>query len=194
VTPQCCPPYLLTAPSDSRLTAPTASRGRALRTAPTGLLLHPTRIFDVANAEAFVERTIQASGISYRADEREELLAEGLVILLELAERYRPLPARPGIDKQAGRFSGYAAMFLPRRLGDAWHRWHPEHRYITDPATGRRRWHYDPAAISLDGLYGGSDTSRGGDASHSGDAALAHARVLRDFVPTSHAVTVPLAT
>jgi hypothetical protein len=73
-------------------------------------------------------------------------------------------------------------MFLPRRLGDAWHRWHPEHRYITDPATGRRRWHYDPPTMSLDGLY----EARGGDAGESlGDAALAKARTLRDFVPTT---------
>lgn len=134
-----------------------------------------------------MQRTVDASGISYRPDEREELLAEGLVILLELAKRYKPLPARPGIDKQAGRFSGYASMFLPRRLGDAWHRWHPEHRYITDTATGRRRWHYDKPTMSLDGMY----ETRGGDHSQlseeHGDSLLKGARQLRDFVPNTTA-------
>lgn len=112
----------------------------------------PIRILDVENAEGFVQRCIDKSQIPYGPDEREELLAEGLTILCALAGKYKPLPMRPGIDKQAGRFSGYAAMFLPRRLGDFWHQSHPEHRYITDAATGKRGWHYGQAAISLDGL------------------------------------------
>jgi hypothetical protein len=73
-------------------------------------------------------------------------------------------------------------MFLPRRLGDAWHRWHPEHRYITNSETGRRCWQYDPPTMSLDGLY---HADRGGNDELAGDASLAHARVLRDFVPTT---------
>lgn len=164
---------------------PRKAEGEQPRTAPTGLLLHPTRVLDIANAEAFVQHTVDASRIPYNHDEREELLGEGLVILLELADRYRPLPARPGIDKQAGRFSGYAAMFLPRRLGDAWHRWHPEHRYITDPETGRRRWQYDPAAMSLDELAHVNPGHTG--ISEEREKVLSRARVLRDFVPTTHA-------
>jgi len=127
-----------------------------------GLIGEPVRILDVANAEAFVQRTIDASQIQYSASEREELLAEGLTILFELAGKYRPLPARPGIDAQPGRFSGYAAMFLPRRLGDAWHKWHPEHRYVTNPSTGKRGWHYEKPMVSLDGLADGN-TARGGE-------------------------------
>lgn len=126
-----------------------------------------------------MQRTIDASGINYSPDEREELLAEGLVILFELARRYKPLQPRHAGEK-AGRFSGYAAMFLPRRLGDAWHRWHPEHRYVTDPTTGRRRWHYDPPTMSLDGLRNSSNTY----ADHTLDRALSRARGVRDFVPT----------
>jgi hypothetical protein len=56
-------------------------------------------------------------------------------------------------------------MFLPRRLGDAWHKWHPEHRYVTDPETGKRGWSYTPAMLSLDGLTDSSSDpeQRGAD-------------------------------
>lgn len=128
-----------------------------------------------------MQRTVDAARIRYDHDEREELLAEGLVILLELAARYKPLPARPGIDTQAGRFSGYASMFLPRRLGDAWHRWHPEHRYVTDSSTGRRCWQYDAATLSLDELATPSNGHT--EISEEREGELARARVLREFVP-----------
>jgi hypothetical protein len=139
---------------------------------------------DVANVEAFVQKTIDRSGIVYSAAEREELLAEGLTILYELAERYKPMPARPGIDKQAGRFSGYAAMFLPRRLGDFWHKSHPNHRYVTDPETGKRGWVYGKPMLSLDG-----PTSRGSDNWGDVDRHLLHAKTIDAFC---HAATVHL--
>lgn len=153
-----------------------------------------------------MQGTIDSCGISYSPDEREELLAEGLVILLELAARYKPLPARPGIDDNAGRdrisgvrggrFSGYAAFYLPKRLGDAWHRWHPEHRYVTDPATGRRRWQYDQPTMSLDSLYEPRGQAPSALTDEYGDMKLANARLLNDFVPTTrraHAQPVPAA-
>jgi hypothetical protein len=117
-----------------------------------GLIGQQIRLGDVDNLEAFVQRTIDRSQIQYSPQEREELLAEGLAISYELAAKYKPLPMRPGIDTKPGRFSGYLAMFLPRRLGDAWHRNHPNHRYITDPDTGLRSWHYEAPMLSLDSL------------------------------------------
>lgn len=132
-----------------------------------------------------MQRTVDAAHIRYSREEREELLAEGLVILLELAARYKPLPIRPGIDSQAGRFSGYASMFLPRRLGDAWHRWHPEHRYVTDSSTGRRRWQYDDPTMSLDELCEVTGGHTG--LSEQRESELGRLRPLREFVPTSKA-------
>ena len=82
-------------------------------------------------------------------EERDELHREGLAILYQLARRYQP---RIGDATQDGRFSGYAAMFLPRKLGDAWHAMHPEHRHLTDKTTGERRWHYGDKAVSLEAV------------------------------------------
>jgi hypothetical protein len=142
-----------------------------------GLIGRHVAVLDIANGEAFVQRCIDKSAIPHGPDEREELLAEGLTILCELAAKYKPLPARPGIDKQAGRFSGYAAMFLPRRLGDAWHKSHPEHRYVTNPETGKRGWHYGPGMLSLDGLAGA--------AGESSESHLLNARALGAFCHTA---------
>lgn len=133
-----------------------------------GLIGAPIQILDIENAEAFVQRCIDASGIQYSTHEREELLAEGLTILCELARKYKPHMSG---HAQPGRFSGYAAMFLPRRLGDAWHKWHPEHRYVTDPVTGKRGWTYQSPAVSLDGLSGGEEPDR----------HLLNARAVREF-------------
>lgn len=147
----------------------------------------PIALHDIANCEAFVQRTIDRSQIRYSPQEREELLAEGLTILFELAGKYKPLQARPGIDKQPGRFSGYAAMFLPRRLGDAWHRWHPEHRYLTDPQTGERGWCYGQPMLSLDAV---TDPARAG----AGERALLHARGVNGFCHATVGVSGRAAT
>lgn len=111
------------------------------------MLARKVVLHDVADVEGFVCATIRRSGIQLPFDERQELIAEGICIMFELARRYQPKPPN-------GRFSGFAAQFLPRRLGDAWHSSHPEHRYITTP-TGKRAWRYEPAPISFDGLEGG---------------------------------------
>lgn len=107
-------------------------------------------LYDIDDVESFVCATIEKSGLRAHLSEseREDLIAEGLRILYDLAARFEP--HRPGYD-QAGRFSGFAAQFLPRRLGDAWHSWHPEHRRITDE-DGKRRWHYSSSPLSLDQL------------------------------------------
>lgn len=145
------------------------------------MLATPVILHDIASAEGFVRGTIakaERGGMALEHDEREELVSEGLTILYELAGTFDA--HRPGYET-SGRFSGYAAMFLPRRLGDAWHRSHPEHRYVTDHSTGRRVWHYDPPAVSLDAITD-ARTNRGGE-DRDGDHQLAKARGLRDFVP-----------
>lgn len=155
-----------------------------------GLIGEPIRIGDVANAEAFVQRELNKTGIQFGSDEREELLAEGLTILYELYEGYRPLTARPGVDGEGGRFSGYAAMFLARRLGDAWHKLHPEHRYITDPDTGTRGWRYEQPMLSLDGLTQSSNPRD----SYGGERHLLHARALNAFCHATRAGTICLSS
>lgn len=136
-------------------------------------------LYDVDDCVAFVAATIRRTGLSVGEAEHEELMLEGLAILCDLAARFTP--RREGYT-QDGWFSGYAARYLPRRLGDAWHRLHPEHRYVTDPDTGKRHWRYGKPAISLDALTdgGGSTDSYAPNAL---DRALSRARRLRDFTP-----------
>ena len=117
-------------------------------------------LYDIQNAEAFVRSTLDSSRIRFASEEREELVLEGLAVLCDLAGSFQP--HMPGYD-QPGRFSGYAARFLPRRLGEAWHRLHPEHVYRTR-ADGSREWEYLQPPISLDGAreragYNGSADS-----------------------------------
>ena len=112
-------------------------------------------------------------------DEREELVAEGLLILCELSARYdESLPK----DKQAGSFAGYANYLLPRRLLDAWHKHHPEHRYTTDPETGKRKWVYGQPPTSLDALL--ENDGEGG-----GDHHLFNANTANQFIGLSIATT-----
>ena len=92
------------------------------------LLGTQVRLHDVEDAEAFVRSTLHRSGIRFEHDEFEDLVCEGLALLWQLAASY---DARRGGHAQDGRFSGYAAMFLPKRLGDAWHRRHPEQIYAS---------------------------------------------------------------
>lgn len=162
------------------------------------LISKPIALFDVGNCEGVMQRAIDKSTIRYDAGEREELLAEGWALLFELAERYKPLPEPPcGYaawfamtlgDRQdyehrlraetktkRGCFSGHAAMFLPRRLGDAWHKSHPEHLYITDPDSGKRGWFYGQAMVSLNSIT----DSAGGEMA--GEAQLLHARPMTAF-------------
>jgi len=114
--------------------------------AASSLLAAPIGLHDIEDVERFVANSLHRSGLPFRRQEQEELISEGLCILYELAEKFEP--QREGYA-QAGRFSGYAAQFLPRRLGDAWHKRHPEHRRIAGD-DGKRRWVYTEAAFSLE--------------------------------------------
>lgn len=112
------------------------------------MLATTVAVHDIDDAEGFVAATIRRSGIQLSEDEREELLAEGIRILFELSQRFEP---RRGNHAQDGRFSGFAAQFLPRKLGDAWHRWNPDHRYVTGE-DGKRTWVYYPKPVSIEAL------------------------------------------
>jgi hypothetical protein len=121
------------------------------------LLATYVALHDVQDAEGFVAATIQRSGLTLTRCEHEELLAEGIAILCELAADFEP--HREGYA-QAGRFSGYAARYLPRRLGDAWHRGNPHHHRIAGE-NGKRSWHYEAPPVSLDQLL---EPANGGSA------------------------------
>jgi hypothetical protein len=110
----------------------------------------PVALHDVADIEAFVHATLNDSGIEFATSERDELVAEGLAIMCDLSGRFEP--HRAGYE-QAGRFSGFAAFYLPKKLAVAWHRLHPEHRYGTDE-DGKRCWQYFNTEVSIDGLRG----------------------------------------
>ncbi len=141
-----------------------------------GLIAQPIALADIANCEAFVQAALKKSGIRFGDEERDELLAEGLTILLELHRGYRPLTARPGIDERDGRFSGYAAWALPKRLGDFWHKSHSEHRYVTGP-DGKRGWIYGRPTLSLDALTSNGNAGDG----HGGERHLLHAQPINAF-------------
>jgi hypothetical protein len=104
------------------------------------------RILDIKDAEAFVVSTLLRSGIRFTPSEREELIAEGLAILCKLALDYEPM--RNGHTSE-GRFSGYASMYLPRKLTDAWHGLHPEH--VSMRANGERGWTYNQMPVPFAG-------------------------------------------
>ena len=102
------------------------------------------------DAEAFVQATLNASKRMYGPDEREDLVADGLRILIELHGAFEP--RREGYG-QRGRLPGYAAKYLRLKLEDAYHRQHPEHRLVTQP-DGKRRYAYGERAVSLEALVG----------------------------------------
>jgi hypothetical protein len=146
------------------------------------MLATPIKLHDIDDVQGFVANSLNRTGIYFaQADEREELIAEGVCILYELAEAYEP--RRAGYA-QAGRFSGFAAQFLPRRLGDAWHKRHPNHRRVAGE-DGKRRWIYQDAPVSLDAILSDSDA---GQESHRDRGRE------EDFRPLSHWAPVPVGT
>lgn len=113
------------------------------------MLSTPVALHDIRDVNMFVRNALDKAPVTLDAQEFEELVAEGLVILYELAEEYEP--HRAGYER-AGSFAGYASAFLSHRVADAWHRSHAEHRYITvtEDDTQRRAWQYLKATVSLD--------------------------------------------
>lgn len=106
-------------------------------------------LHDVADVEAFVRSTIQKGRLRLTTDEREELVAAGMTIMVRLAKIYEP--GRNGLDAAGSKFSGYAAKYLPGKLSDEWHRMQEHHRLVTVEG-GERRWQYDQKPASLDAI------------------------------------------
>lgn len=111
------------------------------------MLRKKVSIYDILDCEAFVIMCIKRSGAQVQPNEYEDMVAEGLCILISMSQRYEP--HRPGYA-QPGRFSGYAIKYLPRKMKEAWHRAHEEHLQRTQ-ADGRRRYEYHDRASSLNG-------------------------------------------
>lgn len=97
------------------------------------------------------------SRVRFPEHEREEMLAEGIALLYELAERYAPSrekkSAKPGHVCRGPRccqpsFAGYASFLLPKRMQSAWKALHPEHSTKKDP-DGKRHTIYGEAPVTL---------------------------------------------
>lgn len=146
----------------------------------TVVLAEVVALHDIEDIDAFVGATLERSAIEFSESDREELHAEGLAILFELAAKFEP--HRSGYDTP-GRFSGYAAQMLPRRLGDAWHK-RLGHVKVRD-AEGKRRWTATQQPVSLDGLIANST----GTSSHEHGSARTEARIR----PQAHWAPAPLA-
>jgi hypothetical protein len=103
-------------------------------------------LLDIRDPRGFVAATIQKSRVRLSSDEHEDLLCEGLAILCDLASRFEP--HRPGYNTP-GRFSGYAAKYLPLRLQDAYGKLKPT---VTrrDPDGQRVREYVTHLSISAD--------------------------------------------
>lgn len=95
-------------------------------------------LHNVADAEGFVAAAVRDLGLVLTFHDREDLEAQGLVIMLDLAAAYTPTHAGKRADWST--FSGYAASLLPKRLLSAWHK-QAGHRRTRD-AAGRRGWDY----------------------------------------------------
>jgi hypothetical protein len=113
---------------------------------------------------------MQFAGLRLTGDEHEELLAEGLLILCQMAEAYEP--GFGGRDPAGSRFSGYAMKYLPGKLRDAWRRRHPE--YCLSRRDGMSPWERRARCVSLEAF---SQPDPGHQHSH-GD----HARSLVELV------------
>lgn len=127
---------------------PTRCRPPARYTPPAvGLLNTPVQVRNITNAEAFVQACMNRAWViqPHNQDERDDILAEGLVILLELSARFEE--HRPGYE-QPGSFSLYASKYLPLRMADAWAKMRREHRYAKD-SEGRRIVEFGEAPLSI---------------------------------------------
>lgn len=129
-------------------------------------------VHDIEDAQSFVTQVIHRKFSKVSWDDRDELVAEGLVILFDLAKRYDP--AKEGGKKDhvckgakccVPSFAGYASFQLPLKLLDAWHAMHPEHVRMT-LEDGSRKYKYLEPAIGMehsDDTYFDYHPGTGGD-------------------------------
>lgn len=100
---------------------------------------------DVLDVEAFVIKAMRTSGITPGRDETEDIVMAGIVVLYDMANRYKPQMdgyARPG------RFSGWAAKYLPGRIRDAYFQMH-ENIVVRVDTEGHKRREFLPAPVRL---------------------------------------------
>ena len=114
------------------------------------MLTQTVSLHDIADAEAFVRANIRRSGVILTSDEREELIAEGLAILCDMATKF--IVRMPGYAKD-GSFAGYASRYLPKRMKEAYHSLHPEHVQRTDQ-DGKKYIEYKDAPWPLHTFLG----------------------------------------
>lgn len=107
--------------------------------------MHKVAVHDVNDAEAFVIHAMQTSGINPARDETEDVIAAGLLVLVEMGQRYKP--RMPGYTAD-GRFSGYAARWLPGRIRDAYYQMH-ENIIVRVDADGHKRREFLPTPLRL---------------------------------------------
>lgn len=113
------------------------------------MLSRKVSLKDVDDVEAFVITCVKRSGCNAPSDRWEELIAEGILLLYVMAENYQD--QMPGYEV-AGRFSGYAIKWLPRQIGQYWHKSQENHLYVKDPETKRRGWTYRQGPVSWEAL------------------------------------------
>lgn len=149
-----------------------------------GIAMTLTTVVSIGNvndAEAFVRHCMKKAKIVLTEHEREDLIAEGLAILVELHQRYEPARDPGGQTGQTKGFYGYALYLLPKKLGDAWHRSNPHHVLRTQP-DGTRKYEYLEQPKSMTELF--SSELMGSDGHSIGPPAGAekHWRTPGDFV------------
>lgn len=107
---------------------------------------------DIVDVEAFVIMCIKRSGAPVRPPEYEDLVAEGIVILYAMEQKY--IPKMDGYEKE-GRFSGYAVKWMPRKMKEAWRRSREDVQSTT--VDGKRRLRFYAHAVSYDALTATED-------------------------------------
>lgn len=142
------------------------------------ITIHPDgriQVYDIRDAKNFVYTLLGWSRLAnMEFHEREDLCAEGMLILLDLASKFKP--HMDGYE-QPGRFSGYAARFLPGKVRSAYYKMHPEHLQKTN-AEGKRYYQHGEQPKSYEELIEREEAPINGDFCLS----VEHARQVGDFV------------
>lgn len=102
-----------------------------------GLISVAVPLRDISDVDAFVVAAIHRSRLLLTIDERDELEAEGILILFEMGEQW----------DGRGTFIGYAYQWLPERLKSACRKMRGD---VRRSAGGVRRW--ESPMVSLDEL------------------------------------------
>lgn len=111
------------------------------------MLSNKVSLYDIKDVEGFVIACVKRSGSNAPPEYWDDLIAEGICLLYQMAKNYKP--KMNGYD-QAGKFSGYAIMWLPKQISQFWHRSQEHHLLAKDPETGKREWTYRLSPVSYE--------------------------------------------